>query len=76
MISTSTAMTVYESPLTRSHCSRMTPSSGPINLDIDAMTEQTRPAQIAVIVRLLHGLWEAGLGAVAVSGFESEEELP
>lgn len=46
----------------------------PYYLEIEAAAEQTRPAQIAVIARLLTGLWEAGLGAVAVCDFE--EELP
>ena len=46
----------------------------PYYLEIEAAAEQTRPAQIAVIARLLHGLWEAGLGAVAACDFE--DELP
>jgi hypothetical protein len=46
----------------------------PYYLEIDATAEQMRSAQIAVISRLLLGLWEAGLGAVAVCDFE--EELP
>jgi hypothetical protein len=46
----------------------------PYYLEIDATAEQTRPAQIAVIARLLIGLWEAGLGAVAACDFE--DELP
>lgn len=46
----------------------------PYYLEIDATAEQTRQAQIAMIARLLIGLWEAGLGAVAACDFE--EELP
>lgn len=46
----------------------------PYYLEIDATAEQTRQAQIAVIARLLIGLWEAGLGAVAACDFE--DELP
>lgn len=46
----------------------------PYYLEIDATAEQTRPAQIALIARLLLGLWEAGLGAVAACDFE--DELP
>jgi hypothetical protein len=46
----------------------------PYYLEIDAPAEQTRPAQIAVIARVLLGLWEAGLGAVAVC--DCKEELP
>lgn len=46
----------------------------PYYLEIDAQAKQTRQAQIAVIARLLIGLWDRGLGAVAVCDFE--DELP
>lgn len=44
----------------------------PYYLEIDAEAEQTRQAQIALVTRLLTGLWERGLGAVVACDFEAE----